>query len=509
MKCPVCESNMSALLCSCGYDASRDYTKYPTFGPVGKALSPSALRARRAPKDALRCEKCSGTAFTIRVPDGSRVCQSCGWSPDPKAHIECACGGRYFLVRASDDALICPLCGKVIPPKDRKLLSPEVPKVSVSVKEQKPPEISTPTFEHLLRKAKGDTPAVTAIAAGACHTVALYADGRVRAVGDGTKTQCHVHRWENITAIAVGNFHTVGLKRDGTVVATGSNSSGQCNVHKWTGIVAIAAGAAFTLGLTQNGTLVIAGENYGYYDALKMRGLKAISAGPAHITGLRINGIVVSSCPVTAVQNKLAQWRDITALSSGAGHIVGLRSTAIPLAAGENKYGQCFVDWTGIKAIAAGHNHTVGLRKNGSVIAAGDNRQGQCNVSGWSDITAIAAGQYHTVGLKKDGTLVSTGDNKHGQCDVEALCGKGSPPKEQKPAPTPPRISVVAAPMSGRIVKVCVKTGDQVKKGQVLVVLEAMMLHNEITAPKDATVAKVLVSRGSTVYTGNPLVELV
>lgn len=39
MKCPVCESNMTALSCSCGYDASR--------------------------------------------------CQSCGWTPDPKPHIGC------------------------------------------------------------------------------------------------------------------------------------------------------------------------------------------------------------------------------------------------------------------------------------------------------------------------------------------------------------------------------------------------------------------------------------
>ena len=127
MKCPVCESHMSSLLCSCGYDASRDYAKYPTLGPIGNARPVSVLRARLAPKDALRCEKCGGTAFTIRVPDGTRICRSCGWSPDPKPHVECACGGRYFLVRAADDALICPLCGKVIPPRDRPAAQPPKP----------------------------------------------------------------------------------------------------------------------------------------------------------------------------------------------------------------------------------------------------------------------------------------------------------------------------------------------------------------------------------------------
>ena len=71
MKCPVCESNMTALSCSCGYDASRDYERFPTFGPVRNAPSVSGLRAKRAPKDALRCEKCGSTAFTIRIPDGT------------------------------------------------------------------------------------------------------------------------------------------------------------------------------------------------------------------------------------------------------------------------------------------------------------------------------------------------------------------------------------------------------------------------------------------------------
>ena len=45
MKCPVCGSENKSLLCpQCGFDASRDYEKYPTFGSVGKVLSASALR---------------------------------------------------------------------------------------------------------------------------------------------------------------------------------------------------------------------------------------------------------------------------------------------------------------------------------------------------------------------------------------------------------------------------------------------------------------------------------
>ena len=66
----------------------------------------------------------------------------------------------------------------------------------------------------------------------------------------------------------------------------------------------------------------------------------------------------------------------------------------------------------------------------------------------------------------------------------------------------------VAAPMPGNILKVAVSVGQTVKEGELLVVLEAMKMENEIFAPKSGTVAQVLVSKGSTVDTGATMVVL-
>ena len=64
----------------------------------------------------------------------------------------------------------------------------------------------------------------------------------------------------------------------------------------------------------------------------------------------------------------------------------------------------------------------------------------------------------------------------------------------------------VNAPMPGTILKVNVTQGQAVKEGEVLCILEAMKMENEIMASKGGTVTQVLVAKGSIVDTGAPLV---
>lgn len=66
----------------------------------------------------------------------------------------------------------------------------------------------------------------------------------------------------------------------------------------------------------------------------------------------------------------------------------------------------------------------------------------------------------------------------------------------------------VAAPMPGKILGIKASVGQAVKKGDVIVILEAMKMENEIVAPQDGTVASIDVANGDSVESGATLATL-
>lgn len=73
----------------------------------------------------------------------------------------------------------------------------------------------------------------------------------------------------------------------------------------------------------------------------------------------------------------------------------------------------------------------------------------------------------------------------------------------------PAGAKTINAPMPGTILNINVRTGDVVKKGQVLLILEAMKMENEIVAPNDGKIASINVSQGASVNAGDVLLSMI
>ena len=129
---------------------------------------------------------------------------------------------------------------------------------------------------------------------------------------------------------------------------------------------------------------------------------------------------------------------------------------------------------------------------------------------------------------KEDGKVEVTVNGKAYTVEVEREAPKAKPVKVQAPAapkaaaaapaaapaaPAAPQAptagaKTVNAPLPGNIVKVTATVGQAVKPGDVLVVMEAMKMENNIVAESEGSVSRILVQVGQTVQSGDALVEI-
>ena len=90
-------------------------------------------------------------------------------------------------------------------------------------------------------------------------------------------------------------------------------------------------------------------------------------------------------------------------------------------------------------------------------------------------------------------TSVQPAENKPAAVKPAAVSGAGNP---------------VKAPLPGTVLEVRASKGQAVKAGDVLLILEAMKMENEILAPSDGTVSEIVASKGAEVGTGDILLYL-
>ena len=148
-----------------------------------------------------------------------------------------------------------------------------------------------------------------------------------------------------------------------------------------------------------------------------------------------------------------------------------------------------------------GTEYKIEMRGNSLLV------DGQPFVVGLENGVLTVDGIVYQVALDEKSAVV---DGKEHRVEAAGMSKRAASPKKKVPKRKAVSAGVgsVTAIMPGAILKVLVAQGDQVQDGDVVVVLEAMKMENEIHAHKSGVVQKVLVAPGDSVENGQALIEI-
>ena len=115
-------------------------------------------------------------------------------------------------------------------------------------------------------------------------------------------------------------------------------------------------------------------------------------------------------------------------------------------------------------------------------------------------------GEMHEVPVRKAAPEHAPVQNTEQTPGTVAPATVAAVPVTPSPAAVPAASGAVVSPMPGGILELRVSEGQQVSAGDVVLILEAMKMENEIVATSSGVVKKILVSKGQSVQTGEPLI---
>jgi biotin carboxyl carrier protein len=153
------------------------------------------------------------------------------------------------------------------------------------------------------------------------------------------------------------------------------------------------------------------------------------------------------------------------------------------------------------KLTVDGHVYEIELHGNSLLV------DGQPFVIGQENGMLTVNGIGYDVALDETTAIV---DEKEYRIEVAGMAVRAAAPKKAAPrkAKAAAGAGSVTAIMPGAILKVLVAEGDEVQEGEVVVILEAMKMENEIHAHKGGVVQKVHVAAGDSVENGQALVDI-